>query len=215
MTEEAEALLHASKRMNKCLMTMLAIALCTVVSLIQWATLNAVVSGFESPKFWLALMMDSLFLKMLFIILGLFSKLKFHLVQILAAFPFLFVIFFSTTFSPGAGLSGLKALRYLFPRYYFWCMIPSTQPFMEGCPEKNNILYLFCVSLLPLIIFFVYKGMALLRSSSNKREAAKKHDALKDDEFTTLQSELFGVASTKKGSLAESIHSGDCSVVEA
>ena len=37
----------------------------------------------------------------------------------------LLLIFFSTTFSPGAGVPGLKALRYLFARFYLWCRVPG------------------------------------------------------------------------------------------
>merc|ERR1712166_1625841 len=60
-----------------------------------------------------------------FICFGLYSKLPLQIVQILASLPFLFMIFFSTTFSPGAGVPGVKALRYLFARFYLWCRVPG------------------------------------------------------------------------------------------
>jgi hypothetical protein len=76
--------------------------------------------------------MDSASLTFPFICLGLYTKLSFQAVCVLAGMPFLFMIFFSTTFSPGAGIEGLKALRYLFSRFYLWCMIPQVAPSMEG-----------------------------------------------------------------------------------
>merc|ERR1719491_2620785 len=82
------------------------------------------------------------------VLFGLYSDLPDALVQIVGAMPFLFMIFFSTTFSPGAGVRGIKELRYLFSRYYLWCMLPgdiSTK--MEGCPESNTLLYLILSSL--------------------------------------------------------------------
>merc|ERR1712029_42157 len=80
----------------------------------------------------------TLFLLVSIILFGLYSDLPDAAVQILGAMPFLFMIFFSTTFSPGAGVRGLKELRYLFSRYYLWCMLPEDIG-MEGCPEENNL----------------------------------------------------------------------------
>jgi hypothetical protein len=61
-----------------------------------------------------------------FVCLGLYSRLPREFVQTLASMPFLLMIFFSSTFSPGAGVDGLKALRYLFPRFYLWCRLCRT-----------------------------------------------------------------------------------------
>ena len=36
------------------------------------------------------------------------------------------MIFFSTTFSPGSGVAGVKELRYLFARFYLWCRLALT-----------------------------------------------------------------------------------------
>jgi hypothetical protein len=45
------------------------------------------------------------------------------MVQIFSTLPFLFVILFSTTFSPGSGVGIVKQLRYLFPRYAHMCAV--------------------------------------------------------------------------------------------
>ena len=116
MSEEAEALLHSSKTMNKAMKCILTLILLLSVSLVEWGIVNAVVGGFEDVYFWVAILMDSASLTFPFIYFGLYTKLPFHAVEIFASMPFLFMIFFSTTFSPGSGVAGLKELRYLFAR---------------------------------------------------------------------------------------------------
>ena len=54
--------------------------------------------------------------------------------------PFLFMIFFSSTFSPGAGVDSLKVLRFLFPRFYLWCRLPGVKDFMEDCPDDDMLV---------------------------------------------------------------------------
>ena len=61
------------------------------------------------------------------------------MVQTLGSMPFLFMVFFSTTFSPGAGVTGLKNMRYLFARYYLWCRVPGYENLMEGCPSSDEL----------------------------------------------------------------------------
>jgi len=127
MTEEAEALLHASKSMNKTLKTSLTLVLILLVSCIQFAITNAVTNGLESASFWMAMLFDSASLTFPFICFGLYTNLPFQAAQILSSMPFLLMIFFSTTFSPGAGLPVLKEMRFLFARFYFWCMMQVNQ----------------------------------------------------------------------------------------
>ena len=77
------------------------------------------------------------------ICLAFFSDLSDQAVQIVGAMPFL-MVFFSTTFSLGAGVPGIisKSSRDIFTRCYLWCMIPGDEPGMEGCPESNTLLFL-------------------------------------------------------------------------
>jgi hypothetical protein len=78
MSEEAEALLHASKSMNKTLKTLLTLSLILVISLVEYGITNAVVSGFDSVEHWVAMLMDSASLTFPFIFFGLYTKLPFH-----------------------------------------------------------------------------------------------------------------------------------------
>jgi len=208
MTEEAEALLHSSKSMNKTLMSILTLLLILLISLVEWGIVNAVIDGFEERKYWVGILMDSASLTLPFIFLGIFTKLPFHLVEILAALPFMFMIFFSTTFSPGSGVEGLKVLRYLFARFYFWCMIPGTRESMEGCPADDLLVpYTVLSALLGLVMFLIYKAAVALRRSMTQKQEKKKKNLLKDDEFVDLQIELYGEEVLGKDSLAGSIRS--------
>jgi hypothetical protein len=207
VSEEAEALLHASKSLNKALKTLLTLSLIFIVSVIEWGMVNAVVGGFEDVKFWVAILLDSASLTFPFVFFGLYTKLSFQAVQIFGSMPFLFLIFFSTTFSPGSGVTGLKELRYLFPRFYFWCMIPSVQDDMEGCPASDvTLLYMFLSATLGLVMFLIYQtSKAVIRASSTKKATSKKN-LLKDAEFTALQVALFGEGVLLKNSMSGTNH---------
>jgi len=208
MTEEAEALLHSSKRMNKTLMSILTLLQILLISLVEWGIVNAVIDGFEERKFWVGILMDSVSLTLPFIFLGIYTKLPFHLVEILASLPFMFMVFFSTTFSPGSGIEGLKALRYLFARFYFWCMIPGTQDSMEGCPADDLLVpYMILSALLGLVIFLICEVVMGLRRSMTRKQETKKKNSLKDDEFVDLQIELYGEEVLDKDSLAGTVRS--------
>jgi hypothetical protein len=207
VSEEAEALLHASKSMNKALKTLLTLSLIIVVSLIEWGMINAVVDGFGDVKFWIAILVDSVSLTFPFIFFGLYTKLPFHAVQIFSSMPFLFMIFFSTTFSPGSGVAGLKELRYLFPRFYFWCMIPSVQDSMENCPDDDvNVLYMVLSAMLGRVLFLLYQTSKTLTRASMKKKATSKNNLLKDAEFRDLQVELYGEGVLLKDSLNGTTH---------
>ncbi len=137
MSKEAEALIHASKCTNKVLKTGLALAVVFIVSVIQFAVMNAIIDGLESPRIWVAMLCDSGSLTLPFICLGLFTNLSLQTVENFTNSMFLCMTFFSTTFSPGSGIPVIKELWYLFPRFYFWCMIPDLQDQMEGCPKLD------------------------------------------------------------------------------
>ena len=78
------------------------------------------------------------------IAVSIYTRMPLETSHFIGSLPFLFVIFFSTTFSLGSGVALVKQLRYLFPRFYFWCMLPSdVSDIMEGCPTPElNVLYL-------------------------------------------------------------------------
>ena len=93
-----------------------------------------------SGKYFVHMLFDSASLTFPFICVGLYTDLPLQVVQIIASLPFLCMIFFSTTFSPGAGLDGVKFLRFLFARFYFWCDLPAFQDLMEDCPDEGMLV---------------------------------------------------------------------------
>jgi ABC-type lipoprotein export system ATPase subunit len=195
MTEEAEALLHSSKDMNKFLKSSLVIVLILVISIAQFGCTIAVVDGFNTWDFWFAVFINSLADTFSFICIGLYTTCSHQLTETLALMPFLFMMLFSTTFSPGSGLPGIKELRYLFSRFYFWCMIPDVQGFMEGCPEDSalNLVYMTLSGLVPVAIFLVALGVSnLISRVKQQKEASERATLRQDEEFKTLQEELIG-----------------------
>jgi hypothetical protein len=180
MSEEAEALLHSSKSTNKALNSILTLTLILIVSLVEWgvvsSVVNAVVDGFEDRKFWVGILMDSVSLTFPFIVFGLYTKLPFQAAQIFSSLPFLFMIFFSTTFSPGSGVEGLRELRYLFARFYLFCMIPFVQDGMEGCPDEDlTVLYMVLSASIGTFTFVVYEITVIHRiGATNQKENSLK-----------------------------------------
>jgi hypothetical protein len=208
MGEEAEALLHSSKTTNKALKGILTMTLFLIVSLIEWGCVNGVVDGFEDGKFLVGMLMDALSLISPFLFFGLYTKLPFEAVQIFSLMPFLFMIFFSTTFSPGSGVAGLKELRYLFVRFYFYCSIPSVQDMMEGCPDSDmNTLYMVLSGFFFTVMFLTFKITKSLLKSIKMKKAISEKNKLKDDEFRDLQVELYGERVLLKDSLSATNHS--------
>jgi hypothetical protein len=208
MSEEAEALLHSSKSTNKALKSMLTLTLILIVSLVEWGVVNAVVDGFEDRKFWVGILMDSVSLTFPFIFFGLYTKLPFQAAQIFSSLPFLFMIFFSTTFSPGSGVEGLKELRYLFARFYLFCMIPFVQDGMEGCPDEDlTVLYMVLSALIGTVMFVVYEITSFIVKASQTKKQIHEKNQLKDEEFRDLQVELYGEGVLLKDSLSNTNHS--------
>lgn len=145
MIEEAEALLHSSKAMNKYLKTTLTLFLLFVISCVQFGCMDAVLGTLTTWGFFFGVLFDNLSLLVSMVTLGLYTNLPDQAVQILGAMPFLLMIFFSTTFSPGAGVPGVKALRCKF--ILLVCMFPS-------CSSISNISF-FLLSRLVLSLLSV------------------------------------------------------------
>lgn len=194
VSEEAEALLHASLPMNKMLKSIVVVVLVFIMSLIEFGTVNLVVDGLSSSSFWLAMLFDQASLTISFVIFGLYTTLPFQLVEMVGSFPFLLMLFFSTTFSPGSGAAGFKELRYLFSRFYFWCMLPQVENDMEGCPstDQANMIALVLSAFIPLFLFLLVTGIRSLVQTKKTKKANLQKDALKDQEFLELQVELYG-----------------------
>jgi len=192
MLEEAEALLHCSKSMNKNLKTCVTLFMLVLICTVQFACLEAVIGTMTTAQIYVGIVFDNLSLLVGMILFGLYTNLPDQAVQILGAMPFLFMIFFSTTFSPGSGINGVKNLRYLFSRFYLWCML-SDDLGMEGCPESNTLLYLILSSLfVPFMFILVKVGMSMYKKSRGGKKKSSQREAMKTVEFAELQLELFG-----------------------
>jgi hypothetical protein len=201
MTEEAEALLHSSKAINKILKTALTLILILIVSLVEWGTVNLIIDGFESRKFWIAMLMDNASLTFPFIFFGLFTKLPETRVQIGASLPFLLMIFLSGTFSPSAGLPGLKVLRFLFVRFYFWCMIPIVSGMMEDCPSEDVIVtYTVLSALVGSFLFLAFVAVRAAINAATAQRTTNQYNELlhKDEQLRDLQLELYGEQAMQK-----------------
>jgi hypothetical protein len=178
--------------------------------------------GMSSVKFWVAMLFDSMSLTVPFICLGLFTNMSGQAVRIIGSLPFVLMILFSSTFSPGSGVTGLKELRYIFPRFYFWCMVPSIQDSMEGCPEEEYriMLCLILCAFLGLSLFLVPMALVDIRKQciikrqvlkEDKKNTGRNATATKDREFIWLQTELYREKATRYFPQKEANNNNDLS----
>ena len=137
-----------------------------------------------------------------FICLGLYSKLPLQIVQTVASMPFLFMIFFSSTFSPGAGVDGLKVLRFLFSRFYLWCRLPDVKDMLEDCPAKNELTtYTILSGCLGLFLFLVLQAVRCCMAQARADEAQHKHEEIAQrPEYQQIQVALYKRATNKSAS---------------
>jgi hypothetical protein len=193
MTEESEALMHASVAVNKALKTTLTLVILTVITCIAYIVLQIVIETMDDSKYLFAMFFDSASLTFPFLCTGLYTNLSFQACQIVSSLPFLFMIFFSTTFSPGAGVDGIKGLRYLFARFYFWCMVPGYKEVMEGCPA-DDMLEFWCAAsgCIGLVMFLVGYAIYTFKESRKAKASDGKREKIESSpEFQSLQKVLF------------------------
>ena len=197
MVEEAEALMHSSMATNKLLKTILTLFLLLVITIIQFGCQEVVFgvmtrAEFTSIEFFFGMLFDNVFQLIALICLGLYTEMPDQRVQILGQVPFLLSIFFSTSYSPGAGVKGAKELKYLFSTFYVWCMLPEMG--MEGCPaESKTLLYLILSSLIVPVLFLLWKlGQAFYSRLRQKNTKSSLLELMRSVEFEELQLELFG-----------------------
>ena len=195
MLEETEALLHSSPNLNRFLKLLMALSLVFILTGLEFGVVNAVIDNLLSDaKYWVAMLCDSASLTLPLVTMGIYTRLPFETVQIVGSVPFLGMLFLSTTFSPGAGVSVLKELRYIYPRFYYWCMLPVVGDQMEGCPADNVIvLYMVLSTFTGLFIFFSIIGVnALLKQRKQHGAEEKMAHAFEEKGFESLQKELYG-----------------------
>ena len=196
MKEEAEALMHFSVQMNLALKSCIVLLLLTVISVIAFGCLQGVMQSntLGGVELWVMMLFDSASLTFPFICFGLYSALPLQAVTIFASLPFLFMIFFSTTFSPGSGVEGIKALRYLFARFYFWCRVPGYKEMMEGCPADDTLVwYTILTGCLPLILFVVFQfvRVTILNMRKQRKDNKARAEISMKPEYKDVQNELY------------------------
>lgn len=196
MKEEAEALMHFSVQMNLALKSCIVLLLLTVISVIAFGCLQGVMQSntLGGVELWVMMLFDSASLTFPFICFGLYSALPLQAVTIFASLPFLFMIFFSTTFSPGSGVEGVKALRYLFARFYFWCHVPGYKEVMEGCPADDTLVwYTILTGCLGLILFLIFQvvRVTVVRMRKQRKDNKARAEISMKPEYKDVQNELY------------------------
>ena len=196
MMEEADALLHSSASMNKNLKTGLIFGMILAVTALTYGVMQACIGTLSGGGIFLAMLMDNVSSALGFILLGNYSGLPMAVVQVIAGLPFLLMIFLSTTFSPGAGVEGVKALRFLFTRFYLFCMLPGASvPDLDGCPSGGALTALTVLSgCLGLILFVAAKLAKLVTGSKQATGDETQENLLKDPEHAKLYELMFGAA---------------------
>ena len=194
MREEADALLHSSVGANKALKASLTLTLVLLISLVAYGCVQLVIGTLAGPKFLIAMVFDILSLILPLVCLGVYSPLPFQLVQVLGSFPFLMMLFMSTTLSPGAGVAGVKALRFLFVRFYMWCMLPDPHGVLglDGCPDGWNALLSVVTGVLGLALFLlVMLALHVLNRQRHTQASAAQSAMAEDGEFAALQMSMY------------------------
>ena len=196
MLEEAEALLHSSPQINRFLKFILSLCLIFVLTALEYGVVNGVIDNLlTAPKYWAAMLCDSASLTLPLVCLGIYTRLPFETVQIVGSIPFLGMLFLSTTFSPGAGVPVLKELRYIYPRFYYWCMLPGQiGNSMEGCPADDVIvLYMVLSTFTGIFLFSSVIGIAKFFRQRKRIDADEERaHVYEEEDFASLQNELYG-----------------------
>jgi hypothetical protein len=193
--EETQALLHSSKNVMKALKGAMAMIMILIGTLTQWAVLNVVSDSFTAFDLCLSMLLDTLSIVVPFIFFGLYTSLPLLEVDMVASIPFVLMVLFSTTFSPGSGTDALKWMRYLFPRFYFWCKLDGVGPLMEGCPASYNLNMgaMFLAAIFFPCLCVVY-SLVRIRAKKRKRSVddSRRKVVLAGENFGDLWKALYG-----------------------
>ena len=103
------------------------------------------------------------------------------------------MIMFSTTLSPDAGVEGIKALRFLFPRFYFWCKVPGVKDTMGGCPADDTLVgFAVLTGCLPPFLFAIFQVVYLRVTGTRKiaRKLTTRGAIASSSEFQQVQTML-------------------------
>jgi ABC-type lipoprotein export system ATPase subunit len=193
MNEESEALIHSSKGMNKILKTLVTGTIVVMTSAIEFMCINVVFFKVLPIRYLIALIFENYYIIFPYAIFGIYSNFSVEAVSTIGGILYLNIVFFSTAYSPGSGLPVIKELRYLFPRFYFWCMLPELGEQMEGCPSDDvTLLYLILSSLLGLVCFGIVRLCFMIQKIRSKKAKSFRLKSMVDHSFLSLEVELKG-----------------------
>ena len=153
----------------------------------------------EGSSFFLLMLSDQASVTLPLVALSLFTNMPLTSVQIFGSLPFLFMIFFSTSFSPGAGVGGVKALRFVFARFYLWCKIPYVRDEMDACPADDMLPVFGVIAGLGFTVaIFAGIGVQLYFAGtvSSSALSAKRDDAAKSADYELVKATLLDQSPT-------------------
>ena len=176
------------------------------MALMEYGVINLVLDSLRDGKFFVGILCDFVSLSFPLVCTALYTTLSFLPAQVLGSVPFLMMIFFSTTFSPGSGVDFFNYFRYLFPRFYFWCLIPGVGQLMEGCPTQYTILYMILTAFVNVFLFSVIKSIFIMASRRKYRQTmADRKKRMLRETFIELQTELFGPKVRKRNDIDKDV----------
>lgn len=203
VVEEADALMHSSVQSMLALKSIVSLTLLLVIITIAFGCLVAVLDTpvTNDVVMWISMVFDLASLTLPFICLGLYSSLPLQIVQTVASMPFLFMIFFSGTFSPGAGVEGIKGLRFLFSRFYLWCRLPRVKDNMDGCPSDDELTtYTILSGCIGLFLFLAFQSVRRFVAGVRAGKEKLLHDEIAQrPEYKQIQMELYKKAQNRSG----------------
>ena len=175
---------------------MLTLILIITISVVEFGVVNLVIDGLNTVSFWIAILFDTASLTFPGVYVGIYSSWDTTRCQIIATIPLILTIFLSTTFSPGSGVPVLKELRFLFPRFYFWCITPGVDYLMEGCPktERLSMLYLCLSAFLGFAICLLVRTGSAVRYRLRRKATKKSRVGITDQSLEKLKEQLYGRA---------------------
>jgi len=199
ISEETEALLHSSAPKLKILKTLLTLVLISLISAINFGCINLVIDTLREGKYFVGIFFDAVSMTVAFIAAGLYTTLPLTQTQIIGTVPFLFLMFFSSTFSPASGVEFFNEFRFLFTRFYLWCIIPGVGQEMTKCPKDSNTLYMILAGLFNIVLFFcikfLFEAVTFVKHYKSKKDKEKQ---MLTDDFVQLQGDLFGSKALKR-----------------